>query len=786
MKRLKRSLSLLSAAVLLAALLPRAAAPAFAADVVDTNKYTVKLSYDDNIQINYQHREGVAIDDWWRGNGDIPLGGASLGGAAGAIPQLYCVDAAVPFHSRVSAMGGASAWQGGKSTDTVPNYVVASPETLPDKLKTHWNELAWLAVNGYSDSASLTAMRTRYSNLADNTGSLKDFDYDVAVMATKVAVWHFTNPDVAYFSTNFFAKSIMEANKTKKPPQDTPSGVKHRQFVALAKRLVEDATAYAANPAGTPLNLPQMELAIENNTILNTVVDGITYRGPYKIVGNGALTSDDLVFLEMDGPEGSGFAPIGFYTKNQDDSFAPIPGDLQKYGGNYKGPGIRTGQEFYIGVPAGVSLDGLSMTALARATTKATTETPVVLVHQNPATGAQDWKAVQAFIGLANAGVEITVYGQAVLPMSSDTGEIKIYKVVYDTALHNAEFSFKLTDDKGNPVDLARSLPTSLNLTIVNPSEGIFRLQAAGGGSQITGLPLGEYKLTELVGADFSVEYRITGGGSTTTSQGITALLTLPTDGSSVTVECINTPIPPSPPIPPIPPPQPTPPAPAPQPPVPAGNPTPPAILLAKYSSDNGRFLEGAEFTLKNSNETYIATGTTNAHGIIAFPALPIPNANSVATYSLTETRAPGAHAMLSGSVEFSVSNYGPIYINPQPGTGTVAFTAHNDTYDGAAYCVFSIMNQYTPPPTPPPSSPGGPTPPEPTPPAPTPESPEPPGENPPPGTPQEVTPPPKLPQTGGTVGFGASPLGVLALSLAGAALILFPALRARRKESGR
>ncbi|MDR2770441.1 MAG: thioester domain-containing protein, partial [Clostridiales Family XIII bacterium] len=226
-------------------------AVAFAAGGPDANSYKVELRYDDNIQINYQHPD---VDGWWRGDGDIPLGGAALSNGS-AISQLYCVDATVPFHSRVGPMGGVTSSSGGKTVDTVPNYVAVSPDKLPEALKANWSELLWLVINGYSDAASLSDMRTRYANLSDlinpTSGSLANFDYAVAVMATKVAIWHFTNPNVAYYSTSFLKKS-------KGDPQST-DGIKHRQFVALTKRLVEDASAYAANP----LNVQQMKLVID-------------------------------------------------------------------------------------------------------------------------------------------------------------------------------------------------------------------------------------------------------------------------------------------------------------------------------------------------------------------------------------------------------------------------------------------------------------------------------------------------------------------------------------------
>ncbi|MDR2295473.1 MAG: thioester domain-containing protein [Clostridiales Family XIII bacterium] len=456
--------------------------PASASADADANSYTVELRYDDAIQISYQHPDA---DGWWRGAGDIPLGGATLNGVS-AIPQLYCVDALIPFHSRVAAMGGSTTWLEGRTTDKVPNYVVVSPDKLPEALKSNWNELLWLTLNGYSDDGSLTALNSAYSDLADSEALVKAgqaIPYEVAVMATKVAVWHFTNPEVAYYSTSFLAKSIAEASAAT-PPRNTASGIKHRQFVALAKRLIADAAAYAANPsAQPPLGIPQPALAIDDS---NAGPLNGGYYGPYQITdGNNVLKGDDLVFLDRDGPASSGFGGIGFYTANEDGTFSAIPGNLQKYGGTDMGPGIKKDQEFYISVPPGLAHDGVSINALSRTTTAAAVRMPVVLVHQDPESGAQDWNAVQAFIGLANANIDVTVYGQAVLPLGIDTGTIRVSKAGGGEAA-GKEFSFRLTDASGNPVDLG-----SLSVTPAiqnNPllyngegSDGVFRLTAGGG-----------------------------------------------------------------------------------------------------------------------------------------------------------------------------------------------------------------------------------------------------------------------------------------------------------------
>jgi hypothetical protein len=777
MRRLKRILSLLSAAALLAA----PASPVFAAEgSVDDNKYTVVLRYDDNVQINYQHIDPAGLDEWWRGAGDIPIGGASLNGDL-AISQLYCVDAAVPFHSKVADMGGATTRPGNKTTDTVPDYVAVAPDTLPDALRLHWNELSWLMLNGYSDAASVNALNDRYKDLKDKTAGLgqnnssHSIPDDVALMATKVAVWHFTNPEVAYYSTSFFAKSVSESDASVKsglyvPPQKTESGIKHRQFAALTKRLIEDAIEHGAEQ---PSDSARIKLKIEKTAVsTDKTVDEVIYRGPYKILNDdGTLGADDPVFLNTDPQSG-----INFYTKDTDGSFKLIPKDLQKYGDNAtnEGAGIAINKDFYIGDFDVNKLDGISISALARATTAAAVTLPVVLVHQDPQSGKQNWDDIQAFIGLAGIEANTTVYGQAFLPLHSEAGEIQISKSAADTNGAGKEFSFRLTDDKGKPVKLGDlsmtpAIKDNPNRYFGDGSDGVFKLTV---GSTVTFglLPLGNYKITEFVSEDFSVAHKI--NSETEARQGRTAEVTLQSDGSTAIVDFTNTYVStPPPPLPPVP----VPPTPVPPVPTSPGDPVPQILLIAKHSSRDGKPLAGATFTLAISGEEgeAIPLGVTNAHGVLSAYLPPISAPAQQVTYILTETRAPSDH---SGPADPLLLTYvvSSKSFAPQTNPGGIPYELHQDTDSGVF--IISMANTYNPPPPlpqgPGPNAPTPPTPEEETPPAP--ENPTPPETNtdtpPYPGTPQEVTPPDTLPQTGGAAEKGARALAALAFLLTAAA----------------
>ncbi|MDR0670886.1 MAG: thioester domain-containing protein, partial [Oscillospiraceae bacterium] len=389
------------AACALAAVLVLSLAGFPAGAAPDANSYTAVLHYNDSIQITYSHRTGPGPDDWWIGRGDIPLGGAEMDGQPD-IRQIYCVDATVPFHSYATSAantdaGGSSMFEDGRLTDRVPGYVSASPEQVPNILKAHWNELLWLMVNGYTGTPeSVEALNNRFSDLADASGPLPGITMETAVMATKAAVWHYTNPDVAYFSTSFLDASggnPLSAN-----------GIRHRQFAALMAGLIAAADAYAADP--TPLNDTRLEIAIEGDAAVAREDRSSAYYGPFSVLGD-SLRDEDEIFVDLSG--GRDAASIGIV----DADGAPVRNGAV-YGSSDMGPYVVRGEPFYLRVPAGYSLDGLTLRAFARTETTVA-NMPMVLVHQGP-DGQQNWQTVQAFIGLAH-NVEASVYDEALRPL---------------------------------------------------------------------------------------------------------------------------------------------------------------------------------------------------------------------------------------------------------------------------------------------------------------------------------------------------------------------------------
>jgi hypothetical protein len=455
------------------------ALPASAEENPDANTYTIALHYDDNIQLKYIH---PGADEWLSTTGDVPLGGATQAGGA-SVPQLYCADAGVPFHPYAAsgADGSTSGWPQG---DTVPNYVAVSPDNLPDILHGHWNELTWLVLNGYSDDSSLVSLNAMYPALSDGIGPLPPITYDVAVMATKAAVWHYTNPSVMFLSTNFLIES--------KGDPESPSGIKHRQFAALMAALVADADAHAADPGQYA---PSIELSIDESFITSPGVtdrSGGFYRGPYYVRSSGGEVTDKVSL----GVYGGGGTGIVFCS---DAAGTPIPGDTPIYGTSDVGPGVNVStaaneNPFYIHATREAPLlENITLTAFGRGSVYASA-TPIVLVHQNP-DGSQDWNAVQAFIG-STSGF-ITVYASASLHLHNETGSITVTKTA-DSDPSDAPALFRLTDNGGVPVSLG-STTLSSGSAIANGdgADGIFQL-SRGESVTIGNLLFGGYIVTEL------------------------------------------------------------------------------------------------------------------------------------------------------------------------------------------------------------------------------------------------------------------------------------------------
>ncbi|MDR1589062.1 MAG: thioester domain-containing protein [Oscillospiraceae bacterium] len=392
----RRLLSLLSLLVVGAMLV---GAPALAAP--DTNTYTVQVAYYDDIQMTY-NIPGPFEDE--QHVGDIPIGGAFLGSASGswAISQVYCIDAAVPFHSyaRDGQDDASTEGSGAEVLDTVPNYVAVSPDLLPASQRENWDEIVWILQNGFSDMNSLVRMRAELPGLS-SIATMSSVDlWKVAVMATKAAIWHFTN-GVEIISTNFT------------PEIET-------QFYLLLNALIDGAEK--ASPAAEYSPAEQFTLNISGGsaTMTPTRSGGVDFYGPFTATASSGVKSLEKVYLEISSDTTGNSA--GFYTAAQPS--AAIPANLVKYGLTdaevNRGSGIDIGTPFYIGIPENSQLANgkpVTIEAFTRGQTTASYPIPTVLVHQNADDGSQDWYTVQAFVGLSTGS--LTVYGSGRLTFNT-------------------------------------------------------------------------------------------------------------------------------------------------------------------------------------------------------------------------------------------------------------------------------------------------------------------------------------------------------------------------------
>jgi hypothetical protein len=531
--------------------------------LTDDNMYTIVLSYDDNIQLTYQHLTDGYLETT---TGDVPVGGAYLdyGGPNQklALAQVYCAAASVPFHSRVGSVGGGTTWSGGLTIDTAPNYAAVVPEQVPAVLGAHWRELEWVVLNGYQGTpASLTAMNNLFPNLIDNGLNLPDFDKDVAVMATKAAVWHFTNPDVVFTNTGFLSKSAGNPNSS--------YGIKHRQFIALLDALIKGADNYAIDPGAPSLYNKSVDvtpydividdsdseplISVGTKPTNSSFDEGGHAFGPYYVretqdsfdarPADTVRTRETALLQLFDA--GTLITDVEFYDRNPGDTSAQRLSDDPVYGESSSLPGVgisdptKNGADvpFYVFVPQSkwndIS-DDLTITAVAKedllSVNSRTVKIPKVLAYQDPQTGVQDWNKIQAFIGVADA--PLTQYASALIPYGAYTTSRGAISVTKFAAVGEGPFKFQITDGDGNPVLLNEknfhvyTSPKSEGF-ILDGMEGTFCLAKDMTEIWVENLPFGQYKVKEFFSEAYSVSWAVGSPGYSGFTDGDTASVTL-------------------------------------------------------------------------------------------------------------------------------------------------------------------------------------------------------------------------------------------------------------------
>jgi LPXTG-motif cell wall-anchored protein len=477
----------------------------------EPSTYTAVVQYYDTIQMKYIVQHG--IDDYWTTTGDIPIGGFIDGSGFNLIDQAYCVDAKVVFHSSPETQ---TTWPSGVTTDTTPGYVVASPLAVSDNVRANLPSLYWLAVNGFNGQRggvnNLADIRANYAALEAQYGT--PIDETIAIMATKAAIWHYTDPTFAMLSTSLVPD----------PANPTPEQkARYELMVALMKDLVNDARI-----GGTTLTTTTLDVVF-NNGSAKFELDGTDYYyGPIEAseqisnAGANAGTPQE-VYLTASGMYASDVSFVDGDTA----AASPLP-VATLYGSQESAPYVVDGGAFYLKIPAdspaligaytpSVNFNYFALHGFGKATDVSYDGTPAIMAWQGPAAaseGEQEWTHVQAFIGFVN-NMQASLYGQGHLFLrgNNDNASITVSKEVLGATdtVNAGGFVFTLEVYDNNlaqwvPVPLIPGVAPAGNITgdsgLVGSSPGgVFSL-ADGNTVQISNLPLGQYRVSEQSSVD--------------------------------------------------------------------------------------------------------------------------------------------------------------------------------------------------------------------------------------------------------------------------------------------
>jgi len=503
--KLKKILPLLISAVLVLGLLVQFADPAIASG---DDVYRIVLRYYDPIQITYNIK--YPVNDGrgeWTGPEDVPIGGVGVPGSGQfdissyISTQIYCVDPFTPFHGRVPGLGGDFLWNGGAMADTVSGYVEAAPWNMSGAMQMYGDAVRWIAANGYRGVYN-------YGKTDDHPESVKSIqrlnamfpgigpiDREIAVMATKVAIWKTIAGDSVQV-----LKTTLDGRPSKKAT-----------FDALVQGLVDKA---ALQPASVEeeVTVTTFDIVIREDIGVHAFYDesglgSYNYYGPMNVtadLGNAragsSLADMDRLFLTASGINSDDVLFVS-------DTYAELPeGKLFGTSRNEQyiiGNGTDNtwiSDDFYLAIPKARDPDHgdeLLVHAMAMAPEVPVVEgTPIVYAFTPPGTDIQDWNAIQAFIGGASGETKVNLYAEAKWDTGRTTlGELSISKQVENAALENMdhEFTFAVYYSKTS----LDANPPKLNLTdypvrgafSVNTGNNTFTLKN-GGFAFIEGLPM--------------------------------------------------------------------------------------------------------------------------------------------------------------------------------------------------------------------------------------------------------------------------------------------------------
>jgi len=489
-----------------------------AAGAVDngTGPYRIVLRYYDPIQITYNIKYPAGDNRGeWTGPEDVPIGGVGTPGTGKydidpyLATQIYCVDPFTPFHSRVP--NGNFEWNGGAMADTVSGYVEAAPWNMSGAMQAYGEAVQWIAANGYRGIYGYNGGENQES--WDSIDRLKllypaitPIDKEIAVMATKVAIWKTVAGDSVQV-----LKTTLDNSPTRRAA-----------FDALVNALVEDGKANRTIGAAVTTAF-DVKIGDTGATYDETTDLTYNYYGPMTVKAtlkdtdprpSAVIPPLDKVFLTVSGPESTGVMFVdGSYNRIDGGAAARIYGtedSSDQYFSNktFDGTGTWTSPPFYMAIPKtrtdpprGDELLVRAMAGTLDVPVRA--GTPVVFAFQPAGTSIQDWDAIQAFIGGASEGKNVSMYAEDNWYTGFTTlGDLQILKQVenFSSSENDQEFTFAVYYCNNNgsyPAEPVFATANQLNLTDF-PVRGAYSVNAVantftlknGSLALIQGLPM--------------------------------------------------------------------------------------------------------------------------------------------------------------------------------------------------------------------------------------------------------------------------------------------------------
>ena len=483
------------------------------------NEYRVVLRYYDPIQVTYDIKYPASSNHEDRtGPEDIPIGGVGKPGSGNydinpyISTQIYCIDPFVTFHGNIPDLGGIQSGPGNNyGGDVVMGYVSATPWAMSGAAQKYGDAVRWITANGYRGIYNYGGdddqeSKESVARLRQMFPGISGIDREVAVMATKVAIWKTVAPS----GVNVTATSL----------DGTP---KRATFDSLVKALVDEG-AKLLRPSTKPMlpgevtGLTQFGVAIvpsasaaydENpsrpDNYYGPLTVQVTFTDPRETIAFDNVL--DKVFLAVKGPALNGVTLVDG-SRNEINGGAPanIFGtgtSSSRYFTSASfspdGTGKWKSAEFYLKIPKSRTDpdrgDQIVVEAFAGTKEVPVKEgTPIVFAFARD--DVQDWNAIQAFVGAASKASNVVLYAQDNWNTGDTTlGELYVSKKVENAGTENTndEFTFRVFYNVSEDFSTAKLVSMK-----EHPARGAYKVDTDndtftiknGGLALIQGLPM--------------------------------------------------------------------------------------------------------------------------------------------------------------------------------------------------------------------------------------------------------------------------------------------------------